>query len=63
MSNTQRRLLIQLIYENGMTIRKAALMSKIGYPAAKAINQTYIEEKRIDKKTQRFRKLQIHTNN
>lgn len=40
-----------------MSIRQAAISTKIYYPTAKAINKIYIAEKRIDKKQHRFRKL------
>lgn len=56
-TNEQRRLLVKLIYEDGVSIRQAAISTKIYYPTAKAINKIYIAEKRIDKKQHRFRKL------
>ena len=56
-TNEQRRLLVQLIYEGHMSIRQAAIASKIYYPTAKAINKIYISEKRVDKKKSRFRKI------
>ena len=58
-TNEQRRLLVKLIYEDGMSIRQAALTSKIYYPTAKAINKIYTAENRIDKKRHRFRKIAI----
>ena len=56
-TNEQRRLLVKLIYEEGFSIRQAALTSKIYYPTAKAINKIYKSENRIDKKRHRFRKI------
>ena len=56
-SNEQRQLLVKLIYEDGLSIRQAALQAKVYYPTAKAINKTYISEKRIEKKQHRFRKI------
>jgi len=63
-TNDQRRLLVKLIYEDGMSIRQAAIASNIYYPTAKAINKIYISEKRVDKKKSRFRKIaNIRTSN
>lgn len=56
-TNEQRRLLVKLIYEDGLSIRQAAKGSNIYYPTAKAINKIYIAEKRIDKRQHRFRKI------
>jgi len=56
-SNEQRRMLVSLIYEGGQSIRQAAIVSKIYYPTAKAINKIYLAEKRIDKKQHRFRRI------
>ena len=56
-TNEQRRLLVKLIYEEGLSIRQAAIGSNIYYPTAKAINKIYITEKRIDKRQHRFRKI------
>ena len=56
-TNEQRRLLVKLIYEDGISIRQAAKGSNIYYPTAKAINKIYIAEKRIDKRQHRFRKI------
>jgi len=60
-SNEQRRLLVKLIYEDGLSIRQAAIGSTIYYPTAKAINKIYMSEKRIDKKQHRFRKIAPNT--
>ena len=51
----QRLRLIQYIYDDGLSIRQAALRANIIYPTAKAIHKIYITEKRIDKKDHRFR--------
>ena len=56
-SDEQRHQLVKLIYEEGWSIRQAAIASKIYYPTAKAINKIYISEKRVDKKKSRFRKI------
>ena len=47
--------MIKLIYENNYTIKKAGEKVGIPYPNAKAVNQTYLLEKRTTKKTFRFR--------
>lgn len=44
--NEQRKLLIELIHNKGYSISKAAMMTKIYYPTAKAINKVYIKENR-----------------
>lgn len=54
-SNDQRKELIRLIYEENLTIKDAGARCGIPYPNAKAINQTYILERRTAKKTFRFR--------
>ena len=53
----QRQLLIKLVYEQGWSIRQAAMAAQIYYATAKAINKIYKSEKRICKKTHRFRKI------
>ena len=45
----QRRLLIDLIYKQGLNIRQAAIRADIYYPTAKAINKIYRQTGRIDK--------------
>lgn len=40
-SNEQRLKLIKLVHEKGLTIAKAAILAKIYYPTAKAINKVY----------------------
>lgn len=47
--------MIRLIYENNYTIKRAGAEVGIPYPNAKAVNQTYLLEKRTTKKTFRFR--------
>lgn len=54
-TDEQRRELIRLIYENNYTIKRAGAEVGIPYPNAKAVNQTYLLEKRTTKKTFRFR--------
>lgn len=54
-TDEQRRNLIKLIYEKSYTIKQAGLEVGIPYPNAKAVNQTYLLEKRTTKKTYRFR--------
>lgn len=49
-TNEQRHLLVKLIHQDGMSIRQAALSSRIYYPTAKAINKIYTTERRVDKK-------------
>jgi hypothetical protein len=51
--NFKRRLLIKYIYEQNMTIVRAAQLAEVYYPTAKAINKVYIAEQRTDKKVQR----------
>ena len=51
----QRLRLIQYIYEDGLSIRQAALRANIIYPTAKAIHKIFIKEKRIEKRDYRFR--------
>lgn len=53
--NEQRKQLIELIHNKGYSISKAAMMTKIYYPTAKAINKVYIKENRTQKKAFRFR--------
>jgi hypothetical protein len=38
-----------------MTIKRASKITGIPYPNAKSVNQIYLQEKRIAKKTSRFR--------
>lgn len=55
MTNEKRRDLIKLIHENGLTIVRAAEMTGIYYPTAKAINKVFKNEKRIVKRGFRCR--------
>lgn len=54
-TDEQRRELIRLIYEQNYTIKQAGQAVGIPYPNAKAVNQTYLLERRTSKKTFRFR--------
>lgn len=54
-TDEQRRELVRLIYEENYTIKQAGQEVGIPYPNAKAVNQTYLLEKRTAKKTFRFR--------
>ncbi len=49
-ANEKRQELIRLIYEQGISIRQAAIACSIPYPTAKAVNRTYKSEGRINKK-------------
>ena len=51
----KRQELIDLIYNKGMNISKAAQVAKIYYPTAKAINKIYVKTNRICKKVNRNR--------
>jgi hypothetical protein len=46
-SNEQRKELIRLIHEAGHSISKAAEITGIYYPTAKAINKVFKKEKRV----------------
>ena len=46
-SNDARRELVRLIYEEGLSIVKAAEATGIYYPTAKAINKVYKRENRV----------------
>ena len=52
-TNEKRRLIIDLIYEQGMNISQAAKEANVYYPTAKAINQVYLKDGRTDKKAHR----------
>lgn len=54
-SNEARKELIRLIYENGLSIVKAAEATAIYYPTAKAINKVYKRENRVQKRSFRYR--------
>jgi len=53
--NESRKELIRLIYEEGYTIAKAAGVTGIYYPTAKAINKVFKKEKRVQKRSFRYR--------
>jgi len=53
--NEARRQLIELIHNKGYSISKAALLTNIYYPTAKAINKVYVKENRTQKKAFRCR--------
>ncbi len=40
-ANEKRYELIRLIYDQGISIRQAAIACNIPYPTAKAVNRTY----------------------
>lgn len=54
-SNDARRELIRLIYEDNLSIVKAAEATGIYYPTAKAINKVYKRENRVQKRCFRYR--------
>lgn len=54
-SNEQRKELVRLIYEEQCSIAKAAELTQIYYPTAKAINKVYKNEQRIQKRVCRYR--------
>jgi hypothetical protein len=54
-SNEMRKELIRLIYDDGHSISKAAELTGIYYPTAKAINKVYKKEKRVQKRHFRYR--------
>jgi len=55
LTDEERRNLIILIHREGFTIKDASRQLNIPYPNAKAVNQTYILEKRTAKKNFRYR--------
>jgi hypothetical protein len=60
--NELRKSLIDLIHTKGYSIAKAALVTGIYYPTAKAINKVYLRENRTQKKAFRFRLKNIEKN-
>ncbi len=54
-TNDQRKHLIKLIYEDGLSISKASDAAGIYYPTAKAINKVYKKENRVQKRNFRYR--------
>lgn len=59
LSNDERHRLIYLIHNEGYSIRQAAKNLGIPYPNAKAVNLTYLVEKRINKKVVNFRSSRV----
>lgn len=53
--NDKRKELVRLITEEGLSIIKAAEMTGIYYPTAKAINKIFKREQRTQKRTTRYR--------
>lgn len=45
-----------MIYNHGLSIARAAELTDIYYPTAKAINKVYESERRIEKRKGRVRK-------
>ena len=58
-SNERRKELLRLVNEEYMSIRQAALRCNISYPTAKAINRTFKEEGRFEKKTVRAKRSKV----
>lgn len=54
-TNDQRKELIRLIHELGHSISKAAELTGVYYPTAKAINKVYKKENRVQKRNFRYR--------
>lgn len=54
-TDSQRRELVRLIHDEGCSIAKASKVTGIPYDNAKAINRTYLREKRIHKINYRLR--------
>ncbi len=55
LTDEERRSLVTLIHENGFNIKQASITLNIPYANAKAVNQTYVLERRYTKKTSRLR--------
>ena len=49
MTDEQRAELVRLIHEDGLSIAQAAKNTDVPYDNAKAINRTYIKERRVNK--------------
>lgn len=63
--NELRRKLIDLIHNNGtecVSIARAAQLTGIYYPTAKAINKVFMREQRTQKKAFRFRLKKVDAN-
>ncbi len=54
-TDTQRLELVHMIHTQGHSIAKASKMAGIPYDNAKAINRTYLREKRVNKINYRLR--------
>lgn len=54
-SYEQRSHLVSLIHEQKLSIKDAASLAGVTYANAKAINKTFVREKRIAKKSFRYR--------
>lgn len=54
-TDNQRRDLVRLIHEENCSIAKASKLTGIPYDNAKAINRTYLRERRINKINYRLR--------
>jgi len=48
-TDEQRAALVHLIHEDGLSIAQAAKRAEVPYDNAKAINRTYLKERRIIK--------------
>jgi molybdenum-dependent DNA-binding transcriptional regulator ModE len=48
-TDEQRRDLVRMIHNEGQSIASAAKLADIPYDNAKAINRTYLKEKRVHK--------------
>ena len=55
LTDSERKELVRLIHEEGLTIKEAALAMNIPYPNAKAVNKTFENENRTSKKPFRYR--------
>lgn len=49
MTDYQRQELVRLIHQDGCSIAKASKLTAIPYDNAKAINRTYLKERRVHK--------------
>lgn len=54
-TDLQRSELVRLIHEEGCSIAKASKLAGIPYDNAKAINRTYLRERRVNKINYRLR--------
>ena len=58
LSNTQREELCRLIHTEGLNIKQAALLAGVPYANAKAVNKTFVKEKRSEKKHMKYRQVE-----